>query len=427
MQSIDKLYESLASSASDDGDKAKALATRASQLSHVREHVNADDTNEKVRAVFVSDDKLEAVAVVENGIPIGLINRNNFMEHFAKPFAKEVFGRKSCIAFMHKFPLIIDRDTPVESLVKAAVEAGPHVLKDGFITTTADGQYDGMGTGFGLMTAMSDIEAEKTRQLLSSISYASLIQRSHLVESDLTLKNYLPRHGLLWEPRDVVGGDAYFFRKTDSGLVGCMFDCTGHGVPGAFMTLIALSFLEQSVESHGGSLQPGETLARMNAYIRRVLQQNKDEAQAQGEAGKESNDGLDAAIFRLAPDESYIDFASAKLGLMIAKPDGTVATLEGDKHGIGYSDTPPDAEWTTQRFEIQGGRHLLGITTDGVIDQVGGPKSIAHGKRRLVQFLSDHREKDSQTVCNMFSSHFQEWQGTQRRRDDVSLFLFEAG
>ncbi|CAN0513775.1 unnamed protein product, partial [Phaeothamnion confervicola] len=165
--------------------------------------VSPDDTNETVRELFARNESLETVAVVEQGHPIGLINRNLFMEHYARPFARDVFGRKSCIAFMDKAPVVVDAATPIEVLVKAAVDAGGRVLKDGFITT-AHGQYLGLGTGYGLMKAMSDIESEKTRQLLSSISYASLIQRSHLAESDRVLQAHMPDHGLLWEPRDVV-------------------------------------------------------------------------------------------------------------------------------------------------------------------------------------------------------------------------------
>jgi len=425
MTHIDRLYDSLAAGAADLHAQQPLLATRAEQLGAPTEPVSPEHTNEEVRALFARSETLETLAVVEDGRPIGLINRNTFMEHYARPFARDVFGRKSCIAFMDKTPVVVDRDTPIETLVKIAVDAGTRVLQDGFITT-AEGQYQGLGTGYGLMKAMSDIEAEKTRQLLSSISYASLIQRSHLAESDRVLRAHLPDHGLLWQPRDVVGGDAYFFRHTPGGLLGCVFDCTGHGVPGAFMTLIALSFLEQAIDPQDAAVDPGATLGAMNRYIKRVLQQHASADDAP--AAKESSDGLDAALFLLAPDGRSLRFASARLTLVVAHEDGAEEALlvEGDKAGIGYADTPDDQAWTTQQVPLA--RHsLLLIPTDGVIDQIGGPKQIAHGKRRLVQFLTERRGASAHALCTDFAEHFAQWQGTQRRRDDVSLLAFRAG
>lgn len=423
MTPIDQLYDTLAASAADLHAQQPLLATRAEQLGAPSEPVSPEHTNEEVRALFARCESRDTVAVVEDGRPIGLINRNTFMEHYARPFARDVFGRKSCIAFMDKTPVVVDKDTPIETLVKTAVEAGTRVLQDGFITT-AGGRYLGLGTGYGLMKAMSDIEAEKTRQLLSSISYASLIQRSHLAESDRVLRTHLPDHGLLWHPRDVVGGDAYFFRHTPGGLLGCVFDCTGHGVPGAFMTLIALSFLEQAIDPADPAVDPGETLAAMNRYIKRVLQQRAREDLGSTEKG--SSDGLDAAMFLIAPGGRSLKFASARLTLLITSQEHEEARqIEGDKAGIGYADTPDDQSWRTQDVPLAHDSLLL-IPTDGVIDQIGGPKQIAHGRRRLVQFLNERRNASARALCSEFAEHFAQWQGGQRRRDDVSLLAFRA-
>lgn len=423
---IDRLYDSLAAGAADKHSPLTSLATRAEHLTARAEPVTPAHDNEYVRTLFAMNESQETLAVVENGQPIGLINRHIFMEQYARPFARDVFGRKSCIAFMDKMPVVIDRAMPIELLVKTAVDAGGRVLKDGFITT-AEGQYLGLGTGYGLMKAMSDIETEKTRQLLSSISYASLIQRSHLAESDRVLREYLHDHALLWQPRDVVGGDAYFFRHTPAGLVGCVFDCTGHGVPGAFMTLIALSFLEQAIEADDPAVDPGATLTAMNRYIKRVLQQQQREGDTFSMGSRSSSDGLDAAMFVIAPDGKMLHFASARLSLLLSPDEGQdVVAIEGDKAGIGYASTPDEQTWTTQQVPLAG-TSLLVLSTDGVIDQIGGPRQIAHGKRRLVQFLDERRGISARALCAEFSEHFSQWQGSERRRDDVSLLAFRAG
>lgn len=421
MTQIDRLYDTLAASAADLRLSHTVLATRAEQLSQPVDPVSPEHTNEDVRELFARNEGTDTLAVVESGRPIGLINRNTFMEQYARPYARDVFGRKSCIAFMDKSPVVVDMATPIEVLVKTAVDAGTRVLKDGFITT-AHGQYLGLGTGYGLMKAMSDIEAEKTRQLLSSISYASLIQRSHLVESDQALRQHLPDHGLLWEPRDVVGGDAYFFRATAGGLLGCVFDCTGHGVPGAFMTLIVLSFLEQAIDPQATDIDPGRVLTDLHRYLQRVLQQRTDEQRDL--RGKDSSDGLDAALFLLAPDGRQLRFASSHLSLLIANGDSEEVThIEGDKWGIGYAETPQDQTWSAQTIALPPSA-LLVIPTDGVIDQIGGPRQIAHGRKRLMQFMAQNRLESARILVRSFELAFAQWQAGQRRRDDVTLLAF---
>ncbi len=425
MHNIDSLYDSLAASSQDDNPYGAVLATRAEQLSKPMETVTPETNNEQVREIFARLEGVATIAVVEDGQPIGLINRNIFMEQYARPFARDLYGRKTCVAFMDKTPLIVSSDTPIETLVSAAVESGGKVLNDGFITTL-DGQYQGVGTGFGLVKAMSDIEAEKTRQLLSSINYASLIQQSHLVESDQVLREDIRDYGLIWQPRDVVGGDAYFFRRTAEGIFGCVFDCTGHGVPGAFMTLIVMSFLEQAIPSSSTHTDPAAVLQKLNLYIKRVLRQ-EDRSLTESKPGeKASNDGLDAAIFVLPKDHSWIRFASARLSLLIAEPGASeVKIIEAEKSPIGYSDTPSDSSWAVHEVPLTP-NSLLVIPTDGVIDQIGGPKAISHGRRRLVQYLAARNQQSAAQFCTDFLQSFNEWQGGQKRRDDVTLMAFRT-
>lgn len=419
---------------------APRLVARAGQLSQPTAPIPPEASNEDVHRLFSEQPLLETLAVVADDRPLGLINRQRFMEQYARPFARDVFGRRSCMVFTDTAPMVVAAGLPIDQLVQQALASGNRVLKDGFITVE-EGRYAGIGTGHALMAAMSDIEADKTRQLMASIDYASLIQRSHLVESDRVLAGQLADHGLLWEPRDVVGGDAYFFRATQQGLLGCMFDCTGHGVPGAFMTLIALSFLEQAVAPAGigtsAAIDPGALLGQMNRYIKRVLQQRSRDVQpawgapaapADGlPAEKTSSDGLDAALFLQSPCGTQLRFASARLDLLVAPPgvqeSDQVQIHAGDKLGIGYATTPDDAAWSTQVLEIAPGS-LLMVATDGVIDQLGGPRQIAHGRKRLARFLQEQHDRPAAQACAEFRQAFAQWQGTQRRRDDVSLLVW---
>jgi len=425
MLNVASLYESLAATAADANKGNAKLVIKAEQLSRPLDAITPETTSEELRTKFSELGGAMAIAVTEDGCPIGMINRNIFMEQYARPFAKELYGSKTCIVFMDKTPLIVDCNTPIETLVKAAVESGGKVLADGFITTV-EGQYQGVGSGFDLLKAMSEIEAEKTRQLMSSINYASLIQRSHLVESDQVLQNDIGDYGLMWQPRDVVGGDAYFFRKVQDGIFGCIFDCTGHGVPGAFMTLIVMSFLEQCVQPTASDVNPGEIIGKLNVYLKRVLRQEDRRSGDTSQADKASNDGLDAAMFVLSEDQMSLRFASAKLSLLLAKPGvEEIQVVEGHKQAVGYADTMLSTVWPTQNIEL-GPDCLVMIPTDGVIDQIGESKRIAHGKKRLIQFLSTNRHMGSAELTPAFDAAFLKWQGSQRRRDDVTMLVFRT-
>jgi serine phosphatase RsbU (regulator of sigma subunit) len=394
------------------------LPNKAYDISKPHKPVTPFDSNDEINRLFALNEGIETIAVVNENVPIGLINRNYFMEQFARPFARDLFGKRSCKTFMEPHPIIVDHETLLEKLLTIVVNTGEGALKNGFIATE-NGKYHSIGTGFDLISAMSDIEAEKTRQMLSSINYASMIQQAHLAESNRTIES-IPDHGILWEPRDVVGGDAYFFRDTPQGFVGCTFDCTGHGVPGAFMTLIILSFLEQAFDGTDASVPVGEVLTRMNKYVKRVLQQRVVYSAEDPSVGKKSNDGLDAALFLLPKDHSKVTYASARLTLMVTDTEGKVSSYEGDRDGIGYQDTSEDAVFKTYDLILPAGA-LLTIPSDGVIDQLGGPKHIAHGKKRLERFLSENYFLTAKDLTKQFKTHFDLWQGTQRRRDDVSL------
>lgn len=425
MLSIDTLYDSLAASVSEASAHTQKLVTRAEELIKNQAPINPEYNNEELRETFAAQSGLHALAVVENDVPIGLINRNIFLEQYSRPYGREVYGRKSCIAFMDKEPLVVDSQMPIETLVKHAVESGGKVLADGFIATR-DGQYLGLGSGYDLLKAMSDIEAEKTRQLMSSITYASLIQQSHLVESDDVLASAFASHGKLWVPRDVVGGDAYFFRKVGDGVFGCVFDCTGHGVPGAFMTLIVLSFLEQQVAPEAKNIDPGMLMSALNRYLKRVLRQDDRPSSEQGEGDKVSNDGLDAVMFVIGQDGSQMRYASAKLSILVLHPaHNEVHIAEGSKLPVGYSDTPSDSTWQTETLSLSA-QSLLVFPTDGVIDQIGQVKRIAHGKKRLIQFAQDNAQLNAQEFAEHFGKSFEDWQGSERRRDDVTLLVLQT-
>lgn len=386
-------------------------------------------TNDEVLQLLSDHAEIVSLPVVENGLPIGLINRNIFMDGIAKPFRRELFGRKSCIAFMDKQPLIVPEGIGIQELSFKVVGSGGKTLNDGFVITDDAGQYLGVGTGEDLVKVVSHLQAEKNRLVMESINYASVIQKSFLRASREDMAASLDDYFIHWEPRDKVGGDYYFCKKFDDGFFIALIDCTGHGVPGAFMTLIMASFLDH-ILLEDNRRDPAGALAMMNKKVKVALGQIGEQnivpidgsRFAQQSSKEQSDDGMDTAFCWIQPDK--IIYAGAKTPIfVIEKGTSEVAVIDGDRKGVGYVDTPMDYAWTNKEIALSQGMCIY-LTTDGIIDQIGGPKDIAFGKKRFSSLLLEHCAKPMPEQKNIVMNAFYEYQGKQRRRDDVSFLGF---
>jgi serine phosphatase RsbU (regulator of sigma subunit) len=378
--------------------------------------VSSDTSNFAVLDLFTERRDLMSLPVIESDRPIGLISRNIFMSQMSKPFYHELYGKKSCIAFMDKEPLIVDAAMSIEALTFRAVESGEKALADGFIVTR-DGALAGVGFGLQLMNVVANMQAEKNRQIMHSIDYASVIQRSLLRPSDLALADALDDAHLEWQPRDVVGGDFYHFARYEDGWFAAIADCTGHGVPGAFMTLISSSTLTKALQQLGPR-DPAALIGEVNRGVKSML------GQIEGNGAPESNDGMDAAFLWFDNASRRLHFAGAKLPLFQLDPDQqAVQTIDAERMGVGYVDSPLDYAWTNKVITIAEGS-LLFLTTDGLIDQIGGAKDIAYGKRRMRDVLLAQRTECARHVGQAMLDDYQAWQGAQPRRDDLTFFCF---
>ncbi|MBO0989957.1 SpoIIE family protein phosphatase [Delftia sp. SD018] len=381
--------------------------------------MTADETNEKVLEVFTRHRDLISLPVVEGNRPIGLINRSIFLSQFSKPFRMELYGKKSCIAFMDKEPLVVDASTDIDTLTVKTVEYGEKALTDGFIITR-DGLFAGVGNGLQLMRAVADMQVARNRQIMHSIEYASVIQQSLLRSSREALARACPGADLVWEPRDVVGGDFYQFSQDGDGWFATVADCTGHGVPGAFMTLIATSSLSQAIKEHGPR-DPAALLGHVNRSVKQML------GQLDGKDGTPgSDDGLDAACFWFETARRRLRFAGARLALFVLRPGAeAVEVLDGQRKGVGYVDSEFDFAWNNIDLELPAAA-LVFITTDGLIDQVGGPRGITFGKKRVRELLLEQAGRTPAEINRALLAALQAWQGEHHRRDDLTFFCFRT-
>jgi len=178
-----------------------------------------------------------------------------------------------------------------------------------------------------LNKSLEDVE-EANKKVMDSIEYAKMIQRSLLPNRD-EISRHLPDSFILWNPRDVVGGDLYFTEFFKNEFIVCVVDCTGHGVPGALMTMIAASGLRKIIRDEQIH-QPAKVLKKLNFFIKTSLQQDTKFAL--------SNDGLDASICLVKPKEKILEFAGARLPLVYLNKNESIR-IRGDRVSIGYKNS----------------------------------------------------------------------------------------
>lgn len=260
------------------------------------------------------------------------------------------------------------------------------------------------------MESLSDAQ----KQIVESIDYASLIQSSFLPDQR-QLDAVFSDHFLLWDQRDKVGGDSYWFRQNEDGFFVAVIDCTGHGVPGAFMTLIVHSLFEKAASAECGN-SPAIVLGRLNRLVKDALGQN--------EPGGMSDDGLDCSLCFVDRLRSRMVFAGANNPLYVLE-DGEVSVVKGDRCGIGYVRSGRDFAFTDHEVETGPGKRFY-MTSDGVIDQVGGPKGFPFGKRRLKEFMVRQADLPLKGQDRLLMEHVDAFRGDEPRRDDITVLGFET-
>ncbi|MDC0336251.1 transporter substrate-binding domain-containing protein [Pseudodesulfovibrio sp.] len=250
----------------------------------------------------------------------------------------------------------------------------------------------------------------------SSIQYASRIQRSVLPLEGM-IEKFTSDYFVVWEPRDVVGGDLYWSEPWGRGHFIMLGDCTGHGVPGAFMTLISSGALERALLE----VPPGDSarlVSRMHQMIQTQLGQHREDVDNVG-----SDDGLELGICYVHPKRKKVIFAGARMPLFVDNGE-SIETIKSDKKGIGYRGIPFNFEYTNHEIEVTENLRFF-MTTDGIIDQVGGERRRGFGKKRFLALLESLRGTPLQSQGDKIYAELVSYQGDEKRRDDVSFVGFK--
>ncbi len=257
-----------------------------------------------------------------------------------------------------------------------------------------------------------EIAEKANKRIMASIRYASMIQNSILPNPE-DVRAYLPRSFFIWEPRDVVGGDIYYTDSFENGFILAVVDCTGHGVPGAFMTMIASSGLRRIIKDEG-CRDPAEILKQLNFIVKTTLHQDKKHAV--------SDDGLDAAVCFADTGTSTLTFAGARLPLIYFRNE-ELHVIKGDKQSIGYRSSAQSFNFTNHTICIEKGMSFY-IYSDGYTDQLGGNKRLSFGSKRLRELLKKIVRLPFEEQREILLQAYEEYRGKNERQDDVTVVGF---
>lgn len=263
---------------------------------------------------------------------------------------------------------------------------------------------------------LEDRVAERTRELLNvnrkiddSIQYARLIQNAILPgrEMDAVLKeNYF----VLWQPRDIVGGDFYIFDADERGCLIGVVDCAGHGVPGAFMTMIAHSALNVAIETRGLH-DPAGLLKEVDGRVRAILQEEILDTPVATH--------LDAGLLYYDYSRQEIIYSGAKISLYWNNgKDG--GEWKGGRYALGGKKS---ADFVNHRKAVEPDMRFY-IATDGLLDQAGGEFGYGFGKRRFTHFLQAHSSLPFAEQKKALVEEISKYQGSLPQRDDITVLGF---
>ncbi|OFY90169.1 MAG: hypothetical protein A3K10_15125 [Bacteroidetes bacterium RIFCSPLOWO2_12_FULL_31_6] len=248
---------------------------------------------------------------------------------------------------------------------------------------------------------------EKNKEVMDSINYAKRIQDA-LLKSEEHESKHLPPHFILYKPKDIVSGDFYWALEKDHHLYLAAADCTGHGVPGALLTMLGNSFLNE-INAIDILLTPAEVLNLLRQKI--IIELNQ-----KGNDG-ESNDGMDISLIRLNLLTNELQWAGANNPLYIIR-ENQLEEYKPDKQPIGYNYKMTD--FTNHTFNIQKGDYVC-IFTDGFADQFGGPKGKKYKYNTFKEKLLNIYQTPMNEQKQLLSKEFEMWKGNLQQVDDICI------
>ncbi|MCK4664587.1 MAG: response regulator [Bacteroidales bacterium] len=249
----------------------------------------------------------------------------------------------------------------------------------------------------------------KNKTILDSIIYSERIQKAILPGKEEFEKLNI-KHFIIYKPKDIISGDFYWIKKTENKLLFAVVDCTGHGVPGAIMSMIGYSAINQAVNEYGMD-NPGKILLHMHNFIINSLQKTTH-------PDNKVNDGMDISLCALDKKNNILEFAGANQSLFLVR-NKELTVIKGEKFSIGEILLSIN-EFKNHKIKLEN-NDLIYIITDGFSDQFGYESDKRYTIKRLKNFLISISKKSIKEQYNMLENEFKKWKGENEQVDDVTI------
>lgn len=260
-------------------------------------------------------------------------------------------------------------------------------------------------------TAEKQIDAQKSllehqkKEVTDSINYAQRIQKA-ILPSYRLVESYLPKSFMVYMPKDIVSGDFYWVEKKGNKIFFAVADCTGHGVPGAMMSVIGQNALNRVVNEFGIT-KPSEMLDKLSALVEEGF----------SKSGSDVRDGMDIALCSLDPTTNKLEYAGAHNPVYIYS-NNELKEIKGTKQPIGRFESK--IPFVNHEMSVKNGDAVY-LFTDGIADQFGGPDGKKYKYKRVKELLLQINTKSHSEQKNNIITEFVKWKGQNEQIDDVCL------
>ncbi len=376
--------------------------------------VDDNPRNLQVLGSFLKEEGLLVEFAIDGGAALQWVNNRRFDLVLLDIMMPGMSGIEVCRKmkenpFTRDIPVIFitavtDTSTIVEGFSAGAVDyiTKPFIQDELLIRVKT--QLEAVRSKQLILDYLNKIE-EKNKNINSSIDYARYIQNAVLHTSE-TSSNHIPDHFIIYSPKDILSGDFYWINSIQDQVIFAVMDCTGHGVPGALMSILGLTLLNDII-IHAGILQPEKILENLRHKIILALGQNKDIVSVK--------DGMEGSVLIFNPKSSSITFSGTQ-NPVIHISDNKINIIRADKTPIGFYDKP--TTYTLNSIDVKSG-DMIYLFSDGYIDQFGGPASKKIMSRRFRELLLKYHEIPLSIQKNKLEEYLRSWRGDLEQTDDI--------
>lgn len=391
--------------------------------------INSRDITERRRAEQEQRMRSKMQALSENSLDlITRIEQDSFS--YINPVIEQITGKQPA-EYLNKKVRETDLDTTILdtwlSIVEQVNSTNDKVSKE-MDFPTSEGQkimqvnaipeYDEQDNIESVLVVSHDITERKlieleiqnkNKKINDSINYAKRIQNAILPNTKL-INKALPDSFILYKPRDVVSGDFPWFVQIKDDIFIAAVDCTGHGVPGALLSLIGYFLLNDIVRSRKIT-EPGKILDLLDEGVTQTLRQDQDDSA--------TKDGMDIALCRINTQTCEVEYAGAHRPLYFMK-GGMMDEIKGNKFPIGGGIFKNQTNFTTHKIQLAKGDSFY-FSSDGFPDQFGGAEVRKFGPKKTREIVEQVHKLPMQQALEVFDREWEAWKGDHKQTDDVLL------